>query len=448
MVKKNSLSPLAIADQLLSIEKRHFLYWGDSIYVFDGGCWKREINFETTLNRLLLDDTILNKYAGSSKVATIQKVFEARFFKSYDPSVLEFWLDGRNVRVLKVGNGLIDLDRLCECQTKAVLIPNTSDFFTQSAIPVSYDPKADYPTFRKILNEILPDEGIQQFLQEWVGYLLTNDLSQQKFVIFLGEGANGKSVLITVISTLLGQGNISAVPLESFNPVRTFPLAAMKSKRVNIAGEIGHAPRVAEGIIKQIVGGDPITLEEKHKPAFETIIPAKLMFCTNTLPHFSDASQGLWRRLVIVPFNVTIPEGQQDKRLVDVDFWKDSGEMPGILNWALEGLKRLRHRDHFDIPPACQRIVMEHQQDCNPLKTFLDDSYILDEDLSIGVSDLYSEYREWMSENGHNALSQPKFSREVQRIFPEAKKSENARKFGSSSARQRVWQNLGKISSA
>ncbi|MBF0432570.1 MAG: hypothetical protein HQK83_14895, partial [Fibrobacteria bacterium] len=237
---------------------------------------------------------------------------------------------------LAMNNGILNLDAAVNGKGSS-LLPHTDDYFTTTALSFDFDPTANCPEWKKVLDTIIPDERLQKILQEWFGYCLTSDLRYQKFLILVGEGSNGKSVILLILTALLGEANVSSLPLEQFDA--RFQLYTTYGKMANIAPEIGHVDRVCEGLLKAYSAGDPIVFEKKWGDSFTGVPTAKLVFGTNQVPRFYDKSRGIWRRLLLLPFDIVIPDEQQDKQLPKHLI---QTELPGIFNWALEGLQRLR----------------------------------------------------------------------------------------------------------
>ena len=212
-----------------------------------------------------------------------------------------------------MANGLVDIDRLLD-RTGDVLQPHSPDWFSTVCLPYEYQPDADCPRFLAFVREILEDDEERiTLLRQWFGYLLAGDTSLQKFLILVGEGANGKTVIIVVLTALLGEANVSTVPLELFG--ERFQLTATLGKLANLVPEVGAIDRVAEGFLKAFVAGDRMYFDRKNLPGIDARPTARLMLATNTLPPFADRSGGVWRRLMILPFRVTIPPDRQDPHL-------------------------------------------------------------------------------------------------------------------------------------
>ncbi|MFH1680732.1 MAG: phage/plasmid primase, P4 family [Candidatus Eisenbacteria bacterium] len=328
---------------------------------------------------------------------------------------LPFWIGDsgfeRAPHLVILQNGIVDIERFAQGDLD-VLQPHTAAYFCPTLLPFEFDPHAACPLWHAFLAEVLPSPDSQRFLQEWFGYNLVYDLSQQRFVIFEGEGANGKSVICYVLRHLIGNQNVSAVPLEVFG--MRFQLGPTLGKLANIVPEMGELDRVAEGHLKPFVSGDSMQFDRKNKEPITAVPTARLTFATNTRPRFNDRSEGVWRRLVLVPFTVSIPPERQDRELGD----KLIGELPGIFNWAVQGLQRLRERGHFVEPESSLKAKEDYRRETNPARVFLEEKCEVDPRHSVAKETLYQKYHCWAETNGYRPLGLAQFAKEVHRYDP------------------------------
>src|SRR4051794_20535085 len=199
---------------------------------------------------------------------------------------------------------------------------------------------------------------------------------------------------------MLGEDNVSTVPLEDFG--KRFATAQTLGKLVNICPEVGELDRTAEGTLKAFVGGDRMTFERKGKDAFTARPTARLVLSTNNVPRFSDKSEGVWRRLLLLPFTRQVPVGERVAGMEKPELWLRMGEVAGILNWALEGMKRLKaNSTRFVEPAACRAALQEHRVESDPCRAFLEEHYVADVQATpLKTNDLYREYRDWCEQNG------------------------------------------------
>ena len=244
-----------------------------------------------------------------------------------------------------------------------------------------------------------------------------------------------------MLTSLVGKANVSSVSLESMSIERTFPLAAMDGKLANVVTEMSEINKSAEGVLKQLVSGDPINVEKKHRDPFVMNPTARLTFATNVLPRFNDRSDGLWRRMIILPFDVQIPVKEQDKRLASPEWWKNSGELPGILNWSIEGLRRLLARGYFEEPEASKVCKSELMADCNHARVFLETFCEPMKGKSVPTSYLYQKYYDWALSMDQEPVTKAKFSRQVRDLYPTVSASKHAKLYADG-ARSREWVGL------
>jgi putative DNA primase/helicase len=317
-----------------------------------------------------------------------------------------------------MGSGLLDLEAHLEGATK-VLIAHTPQWFSPIAQDYPFDPKAECPRWYAFLDRCLEgDEGRIQLLQEWFGYCLTPDTSQQKALFLVGEGANGKSVAVEVLKHVAGPSNCSHVPLEIFG--QRFQLTMTLGKLVNICGDIGELDKTAEGFIKQFTGGDAMYFDRKCIPGVHAKPTARLIVAMNNRPRFHDRTDGIWRRLIEMPWRVRIPDEEQDKTLLNGHHpdWPFRPELPGIFNWSIEGLQRLREKGEFTIPSICREAADEYRMESNPAKMFLIERCEENRESTTSVRELYLAYNAWCHCYNYRPLAESAFGKEIRRCYP------------------------------
>lgn len=328
--------------------------------------------------------------------------------------VMPSYIGQPDARFVGMDNGLLNLDTW-------ELQPHSPKWFSTVCLPYAYDPAAQCPKWLSHLDKVLAgDHDKIQLLQSWLGYCLTSNTSQQKFLVMIGEGRNGKSAVTAGKIAVLGEENVSHVAMEDFG--ERFALGTTLGKLANFANEIGDPARVAERQLKQYVSGDPMQFDRKNREPISARPTAKLVFCTNNMPRFRDRSEGMWRRLIVIPFEVRIDEGETVLGMDTPEFWLRAGEVPGIFNWAIEGYKRVK-RDGLTVPLSCQRAAAEHKADCNPAADFLESHCVADEAAWIACRELYGLYRAWCADHGYMPLGGQQFGQEVHRKFGKVKAS-------------------------
>ena len=333
------------------------------------------------------------------------------------------WIGGgqRDRNLLAVQNGIVDIDALLADREPA-LISHSPDWFSTVCLPYEFNPTAPCDRWEDFLHEVQDGNGdCIDILQEFFGLCLVRDTSFQKFLMLEGEGANGKSVAMTVLRAMLGTENVSHVPLEFFGD--KFRLISTLGKLANIVAEVGELDRVAEGFLKSFTAGDSMQFEQKFKPTVDAVPTARLALSANNRPRFSDRSGGLWRRMILIPFGVTIPVERQIRGMATAEWWREQGELPGILSWSLQGLLRLKDQGRFTESQTVTDAVDDYRRESNPARTFLQENYHANPTGWTPAEDVYSEYRQWCETNGYRPLAAATFGKEIRRVFPAAKRT-------------------------
>jgi len=281
-------------------------------------------------------------------------------------------------------------------------------------LPVSHDPGAKCPTWKRFLSEVLEDDSqLIDLFQEFVGYLLVPDTSHHKALVLVGEGANGKSTAIQVIEALLGRQNVCNISLSDLS--NSFHRVRLDGKLVNISTELDPKMLERSDYFKAIVSGDSISAEHKHKPAYDFTPVCKLIFGCNRLPRVRDHSHAFYRRLTIMPFDRTFEGENADLHLGK----KLIGELDGVFMWALRGLQRLREQGHFTESEVAEAVLAEYRRYNNPVLAFVQDCCELDAEAITSKDDLYQEYRKQMESGGYSPLAKENFFRELYAMHPE-----------------------------
>lgn len=330
-------------------------------------------------------------------------------------------LAGRShIDFIALSNGILDVSQYMASEEPPTLIPHTPRWFSPIALDYEFQPGAECPRWEAFLSRnLMGDPDLIAMLQEWFGLCLTPDSTLQRFLFLEGEGANGKSVICAALTALLGPPNVSHVPLEMFG--KDFVLTQTLGKLANIAAEVGELDKAAEGCLKSFTAGDRMTFNRKGKDLIEATPTARLVLSANNRPRFSDRSDGIWRRMLILPLTVTIQPHERVFGMDKPEWWAAQGELPGILNWALAGLWRLRNQRSFTIPEASREAIEEFKTDVSPARRFLLDHFEEDPDGSIITEEVYGAYRDWCEKNGNKPFASNIFAKEILRVFKNAK---------------------------
>ena len=338
---------------------------------------------------------------------------------------------------ISLANGILDIDAvLAGGEMADCLRPNSPEWFSPVSVPYVFDPLARCPVFDAFLEHNLEmDPERIKLLQEWAGYLLLPNTDEQKFMILVGEGRNGKSVFIAALTAMLGRENVSNVPLESFG--HRFALTGTLGMLLNACTDCSEIEKAAEGVFKSFASGDRMFFDRKGISGLTCEPTARVMLAANELPRIADRSQGIWRRMLLVPWKIEIEKERRIRGMDKVSFWNESGELPGVLNWAIEGLARLRVQRGFTESAEMEKAKTEHMENSNPARKFLQEHCEEESSTAIRSSGLYEMYSKWATKNGYHPLSNHVFGREVHRVF------RNSAKKQKSDGGQKIWVNEG-----
>lgn len=262
-------------------------------------------------------------------------------------------------------------------------------FYCRHSLSCIYDPSASRPLFDEFLNKVLPDEAVRARVQEFVGYTLLSDSRFQRAALWLGSGANGKGVLSSIVQALHEQ--VQSIQLDNTS---RFALSSAFAASLLVADEL-PARKLDEAKLKSLIAGEPLFIDIKLQAPITTHVTAKLLVLGNSYPVVDDSSEGFWRRWDIVPFDVTIPEGERDPRLAEKI---KEHEMAGVLNWALEGLQRLLVREGFEVeaPEAMKRALSKAKSVTNDVTGWLSQRVLSVAGVpALPKSTVYSDYCRW-----------------------------------------------------
>ena len=283
-----------------------------------------------------------------------------------------------------------------------------------SAVPYEYDPGAAPPIWRYFLENTVP--AAAPFLQEFAGYALTTEMAHELAVWLFGPPGSGKSTFIAGLAAMLGHraGILGLADLERSR----FTLADLPGKTLVVASEQPSSYLASTNTLNAIISGEPIQVERKYHDPFTVIPKAKVCWAMNELPRVADANSGLFRRVKVVTFP-ELPEDQRDpqiKRHIEQ-------EGAGILNWALEGLRRLKDRGHFEVPVGVADATKQFREHNDVPALFVEDRCIKEPDAEVQAAKLYREYRYWCEENGHRPQSSTRLADDWRRLGFERKRT-------------------------
>jgi len=309
------------------------------------------------------------------------------------------------------------------------------DLITRVA-PVRYRPTAKCPAWRKFLRDITNNSPeLMHYLQRAVGYSMTGDVREQCLFFCFGSGQNGKSTFLEVIRELIGpygqQADFSTFLSRRSGDSPRNDLARMRGIRFVSAVEVASNREFDESVLKQLTGGDTITARRLYEEFFEFPPTHKLWLAANHKPVIADQSEGFWRRIRLIPFTVYIPPKKRDRDLRR----KLSEEMPGILNWALDGC-RMWLKEGLGEPFVVKQATAEYREEEDLMGEFLGQACVLHRTRWTTTNDLYQGFTSWWRET-RGTVNRPPSMRWFTRALGERPELESSKK-----RRLRGWKGI------
>lgn len=304
--------------------------------------------------------------------------------------------------LLNVQNGTIDL------RTGKLRLHRRSDLITK-LVPVDYNPEAKCPLWESFLDKIMGGrKELVRFLQQAVGYSLTGETIEQVLFVMWGSGSNGKSTFLNTLQALFGdyakRTGFTTFLNDRNNDGKYNDLAALVGSRLVFASESKAGGSLNEAVIKEITGGDSISVRFLYKEFF-TYTPAfKLWLCTNHKPWIQGADHAIWRRIRLIPFEIRISDEEADRTLPQ----KLMEELPGILKWAVEGCLSWQ-REGLVVPEVVRSATDEYRSENDVFLEFLEENCATDKTSEESNKKLYEAYWQWCYQNKEHPLSRRAF---------------------------------------
>ncbi|WEG13980.1 phage/plasmid primase, P4 family [Pullulanibacillus sp. KACC 23026] len=309
-------------------------------------------------------------------------------------------------------NGVIDLKT-------GELKKHDRDLLLTKISPVPYKKDTKCPNWLSFLESIFltldgkPDHELITFLQKAIGYSLTGVTKEQVMFFLFGNGRNGKSTFINTIQDLLGeygrQTNSDTFLKKRNDSGINNDVARLDGARFVSAVESEEGQQLSEALVKQITGGEKMSARFLRQEYFEFTPEFKVFFTTNHKPIIKGSDEGIWRRIKLIPFTVTIPEDKIDYDLPE----KLKSEMPGILNWAVEGCLKWQ-REGLGESKTVKTATEDYRQDMDILGPFIEENCTIHPEAKIEAKSLYENYSNWAYQNNEMELKNRAFYRQLE----------------------------------
>jgi putative DNA primase/helicase len=321
------------------------------------------------------------------------------------------WLDGRQTGVIVAcANGLLDV-------ATRELLPHSPQFFNQVAVPFPFDPDGlDPERWLGFLESLWGDDAqSRRALAEWFGYVLSGRTSLQKILLMVGPTRGGKGAIARTLAELVGRENVAGPTLSSLGgdfglaPMIGKPLAVVSDARLN-----GRDQSVVVERLLSVSGEDRLTVNRKYRDQWTGTLPSRFMLLSNELPQLGDASAAIAGRFVTLLLTESWL-GKEDHALEP----EIRRELPGILNWALDGLARLEREGRFTRPTGADEAYKSLVDLASPVQAFIRDRCNVGPDLEVAIDLFYSAWKEWAEDNGHARKTKQTLGRDLRAALPQ-----------------------------
>lgn len=322
-----------------------FVYFDGCVHVFTGNHWEQIDEYELKVFVKEAFAKLCGDYVSASKKETVNGL----------ASQMPYTVMSLNVKQttgkINFKNGTLDL------RTMRLNRHDWQDYF-RYVLPYDYSVNVKCPLFFKYLDEVVPEKECKMALGEYTGWLFITGLKLEKVLFLYGAGCNGKSVFVDIIEALVGKDNVSHESLSDLcGEYGANSRSNLAGKLLNTCSDV--APDAFAGdLFKRIASGEPISTKILYKDVTTLSDYAKMIFCLNELPRTRDNSNGFYRRFLIAPFNVQIPKNRIDPYLASKI---TSSELPGVMNWALDGLQRLMKNKRFTYSPMMGKALNDYR---------------------------------------------------------------------------------------
>ena len=299
-------------------------------------------------------------------------------------------------------------DEILPCRSVLLHLPTmrrlepTPALFVTNALEFDPDPDAPEPTAWYTFLHQLFDGDLQSIdlLQEWFGYCLTADTSQQKMLLVVGPRRSGKGTIARVLARLVGTGNVCGPTTSSLAGL--FGLQPLIGKTLAVVSDARFTGENITTVVERLLcisGEDAVSVDRKYLTAITMKLPTRFIFLTNELPRLRDTSGALAGRFLILRLTESF-YGREDTRLTE----KLLAELPAILNWAIQGWQRLRERGHFVQPQSVEDAVQDMEDLSSPVGAFVRDECVVGSGHRVWVDELYEAWRRWCEREGRTVV--------------------------------------------
>ncbi len=359
----------------LLVKQMRIVTVNEQCYVYKDGYYQRA---EREIDKEMIRLYPRSRRAQRAEVLDYIKILTT--IKASDIPLQEYIINLKNGRLDVRTNKLLDFD------------PDVIDF---ARIPVTYDPDAYSADLDKMLNKVFKhDREVIDLFEEMVGYLLIKNARFRKGFVLYGSGSNGKSTVLNMLKKFIGEENLSTVELKKLSD--PFLTAELEHKLANIGDDIDPREITDTGTIKKLFTGESLTVQRKYQDPFILKNYAKMIFSCNQLPRILDKSQGMYSRLMLIPFTATFTADDEDfDPFIEEKVTTDEA-LSYLLNIGLRGLRRLLHNNRFTEPKVVKQALEEYKTSNSTVLTWIEEEGITTSELLGQPTDkLFSQFKDW-----------------------------------------------------
>jgi putative DNA primase/helicase len=414
---------LGLADRIVREhgDKMRFVYGWDSWIAWDGQRWTPKAEGDiwqmakATVRPLLSEAVKLPE--GDARKAAVKfammserdrTIRSALNLARSEPGIaIKPEMLNQDTYLLNTPSGIVDL------RTGTVRSHDQAALLTKLC-PTPYGPAATAPEWERFLLRVFDrDFGIITFVQRLMGYAATGSCREHLLPIFWGKGANGKSTLTTAVMDVLGQDYAGPIAhsllFAETKDSHPTAVADLYGKRIAVTHELDSGTRLAEGLVKNLTGGDRLKARRMREDLWQFTPTHTLFLATNTKPIVRGTDDGIWRRLKLIPFTVQIPEAERDTRLGD----KLRAEAPGILAWIVAGARDW-YQHGLDTPASVQAATTAYRSASDVIGEYLAARCIVDPTSKTTAKALYENFVTWHKDQiGGDPITQTTFGRRL-----------------------------------
>ncbi|MGW2865017.1 DNA primase family protein [Streptomyces sp. NPDC001205] len=431
--------PMAVARRLLpdwQTETGRLVYrrWRASWMRWNGTCW-REVDedevragmyerLEHAVFRVLTKEGEAEERDWAPTKTKISNLLDALGAITLLPADTDTptWLNGErdDGPIVACENGLLRIrDR--------ALLPHTPGFFNLVSVPFAYDPDATALEWDRFLSDVWPDDrDAITAVQEWFGYVLSGRTDLQKILLMVGPSRSGKGTIARILKAMVGKENLAGPTLAGLGS--NFGLSTLVGKSLALISDARLASKDGGQVVERLLtisGEDTIDIDRKYRQPWTGKLPTRLMILSNELPHFGDSSGVIANRFVLLSMRVSWL-GKEDPTLLD----RLLAELPGIFNWALEGLARIQRTNRITEPASSRDAVTTMRDTASPTSAFVRERCTTGPACTIPVDSLWSVWREWAEDNGVSHGTKQVFGRNLLSVVPQLNRTRPRDQYG------------------